>query len=78
MKTLAHPLPIVRPRRMVTKSSLDPVEMSKTIGKGLTLWVFFTSSLNWMHYRSMTRKAETPDDTKDTKRKNVKKDDENF
>ncbi len=60
MKTLAHPLPIPlrRPKRkvLVTKSSVDPVELSKTVGKGLTLWVLFTSTLNWMYYRNQQKK----------------------
>lgn len=58
MKTLAHPLPLNRPRRKVhlIKSGVDPVEMSKTLGKGITLWVLFTSTLNWMYYRNKTRK----------------------
>jgi hypothetical protein len=58
MKTLAHPLPIARPvrRRVVIKNSFDPVETSRVIGKGITLWVLFTSALNWLHYKKINDK----------------------
>ena len=58
MKTLAHPLPIMRLKArkpLKVKNGVDPVELSKTVGKGLTLWVLFTSSLNWLYYRNKTR-----------------------
>lgn len=55
--TLAYPVPIARPRRPVRmvrppRAAVDPVEVSRVVGKGLTLWVFFTSALNWMYYRN--------------------------
>lgn len=53
--TLSRPIPVVQ-KRKVTKASIDPVEVSKTVGKGLTLWVLFTSTLNWMYYRNKTKK----------------------
>ena len=59
MKTLLTRPPIVtRHRRLVLgpRASVDPVELSKTVGKGLTLWVLFTSTLNWMYYRDRTKK----------------------
>lgn len=58
MKTLMRPVPIIRPRMktLTIKNSIDPVEVSKTVGKGITLWVFFTSSLNWLYYRNKTKR----------------------
>lgn len=62
MKTLAHPLPPFVSRNKAkarkplrVKNGVDPVELSKTVGKGLTLWVLFTSSLNWLYYRNKTK-----------------------
>lgn len=55
-KSLAHPLPIIRPRRPpMIKASIDPVDVSKTVGKGLTLWVLFTSTLNWIYYKNKSK-----------------------
>ena len=55
MLTLAHPLPLKRPVKRTQvikpKCAVDPVQLSATVGKGLTLWVLFTSTLNWMYYR---------------------------
>jgi len=52
MKTLAHPLLFMRPRRKTQViKAVDPVQLSATVGKGITLWVLFTSTLNWMYYR---------------------------
>lgn len=55
MLTLAHPLPLKRPMKRTQvvkpKCAVDPVQLSATVGKGLTLWVLFTSTLNWMYYR---------------------------
>lgn len=58
VKTLIRPVMFkVHPRRKIlTKASVDPVELSKTLGKGITLWVLFTSSLNWLYYRNKTKK----------------------
>lgn len=59
MKTLAYPLVLPRPprvKRIPPTSSVDPVELSATVGKGITLWVLFTSSLNWLYYRNKTKK----------------------
>lgn len=57
MKTLTHPLPLTRPRRKTQViKAVDPVQLSATVGKGLTLWVLFTSTLNWMYYRNKSKK----------------------
>lgn len=34
------------------------VEYSEIMGKGLTLFVFFTATLNWLHYREMRKSME--------------------
>lgn len=52
-----RPIP-VKPkigRGLKASASLDPVELSKTVGKGLTLWVLFTSGLNWLMYRRINK-----------------------
>ena len=59
MKRISVTRPVIRqhPRRVLkVKNGVDPVELSKTLGKGLTLWVLFTSSLNWLYYRNKTKK----------------------
>lgn len=42
----------------------DMVELSATIGKGLTLWVMFTSGLNYFMYRRINRKYNDNDKNK--------------
>lgn len=49
--------PIFIPReRIVMHASI--VEYSEIMGKGLTLFVFFTATLNWLHYREMRKSME--------------------
>ena len=54
---LSRPV-VARPchrRRPIVKAAVDPVEVSKHVGKGLTLWVLFTSTLNWLYYRDINK-----------------------
>ena len=60
---LAHApvrLPRLRKRRVPQKIScgLDMSELSYHVGKGLTLWVMFTSGLNWLYYRNIRKKND--------------------
>ena len=34
------------------------VEQSEIIGKGITFFVLFTATLNWMYYRRLRKKIE--------------------
>jgi hypothetical protein len=47
---------IARPPRKLIVAQVDPVEVSRIVGKGLTLWVLFTSGLNWLMYRKINKK----------------------
>lgn len=52
MRVVGRPRSIVRLKRLnVIRAHIDPVEVSKTVGKGITLWVLFTSGLNWIFYK---------------------------
>lgn len=54
-----------RGKIVAPKMSLDVVETSYLVGKGLTLWVLFTTSLNWYHYRSIRKAAEKKNEQRD-------------
>lgn len=48
------PRPHIRTVRI--KAGFDPNEASRIVGKGLTLWVLFTSGLNWIMYKRINKK----------------------
>jgi hypothetical protein len=50
----------VRPQRSPCRASLSEVLITQSalIGKGLTLFVLFTTSLNYLYYRSLRERIE--------------------
>jgi len=42
----------------------DLIFQSKIIGEGLTLFVLFTSTMNWWHYKQMREHYENSDEEK--------------
>ena len=59
----------ILPRRCVSIRA-GVVEQSEIIGRGMVLFVLFSSSLNWMYYRNIRRaleKEKEKDQKKDTK-----------
>lgn len=72
---ISHKPCVVRPCvrvRAVPDLNTVLVQQSALIGKGLTLFVLFTSSLNWWLYREIRMKIE--EDKKDTNKNNKQKD----
>lgn len=67
---------VIRPKRTVQPralhTDLDVVQISKTIGTGITAFVFFYTSLNWWFYKrqreELKRFYSMPD--KETNKKN--------
>ena len=43
---------------------MDLQETSYYVGKSITLWVMFTTSLNWMMYRKIRKEAEADEKDK--------------
>ena len=62
MLRLAPPRPRVpvRPRRVMMRprAAIDLQEGAALVGKGLGLFVLFTSSMNWWFYRRVREEAE--------------------
>lgn len=54
----------------ITQSSMGIVEYSEIIGRGLILFVFFASSLNWLHYRHLRQQIEDENEKVNNKNNN--------
>lgn len=55
---LLYAKPLVRRRSL----PVDLVEQSRVVGEGVILFVFFYTSLNYLHYRSIRKRFEEEDD----------------
>lgn len=53
-----------RPRRLVVRPRADLQTASEVVGKGLGLFVLFTSTMNWWYYRRVREEAEKNKDKK--------------
>ena len=61
-------VPVMRRRvvSMLSPASEAIIAQSAVIGKGLTLFVFFSATLNWLYYSNLTRGIK--DDEEDNKK----------
>lgn len=58
--------------KTIPQASMGIVEYSEIIGKGLILFVFFTSSLNWLHYRNLRQQMDDENEKGNKNNKNNK------
>ena len=61
------PYPISYHNRKSTIVRAGIIEYSEVIGKSLILFVFFTTSLNWIYYKNLREEMEKENNDKNKK-----------